>query len=93
MTSSGRLPPVSLLKVIRIPDCDGENTSGLVSVLVLGFIQDIVFADTEAVAGKLRGHDVLDLDVVGKNGFFPIDLKPFCYEKLSGVNPTKLLSS
>ncbi len=69
------IPPVSLLKVIRIPDCDGENTSSLVSVLVLGFIQDIVFPDTEAVAGQLRGHDVLDLDVVGKNGFFPIDLK------------------
>jgi len=61
--------------VFRIPDSDGENASGLIPVLVLGLIQDVVFAYAEAVAGQLGGHHVLDLDVVSKYRFFPIDLK------------------
>ena len=61
--------------MFRIPDSDGENASGLIPILVLGLIQDVVFAHAKAVAGQLWGHHVLDLDVVSKYWFFPIDLK------------------
>ena len=65
---------MALMQVFRVPNCDCENASGLIPVLVFGLVEDVMFADSEAVSRQLGRHHVLDLDVVSKNWLFPIDL-------------------
>ena len=59
------------ISIVMNPNNDCESASGFISIHIRRRIKNMMTSGGESVTGQIRGHDMLNADIVLENGFTP----------------------